>query len=118
MAACGNGAWASVIRVAARVLASEVPSVHPGSGMSTTVGGRSHLSKVAASGRTASMVSRVSGRAARGSGYTIPGLCRPASLASLKGSVINCLEGDPEKGLVGVCWRAGEERPNPEKLSL
>ena len=48
----------------------------------------------------------------------IPGPCRPASLASLKGSVISCLEGDPEKGLVGGCWRAGEERPNPEKLSL
>ena len=64
------------------------------------------------------MLSRVSGRAARGSGYTIPGLCLPASLASLVGSVIKCLEGDPEKGLVGGCWRAGEERPNPEKLSL
>ena len=64
------------------------------------------------------MLSRVSGRAARGSGYTIPGLCLPASLASLMGSVIKCLAGDPEKGLVGGCWRAGEKRPNPEKLSL
>ena len=34
------------------------------------------------------------------------------------GSVKCCLEGVPEKGLVGGCWRAGEERPNPEKLSL
>ena len=64
------------------------------------------------------MLSRVSGRAARGSGYTIPGLCLPASLASPVGSVKSCLEGNPEKGLVGGCWRAGEERPNPEKLSL
>ena len=64
------------------------------------------------------MLSRVSGRAAQGSGYTIPGLYLPASLASLMGSVIRCLEGDPEKDLVGGCWRAGEERPNPEKLSL
>ena len=82
--------------------------MRPGSGMSTTVGGRSPRFKAAASGRAASMASRVSGRAARGSGYTIPGLCLPASLASLKGSVIKCLEGDPEKGLVGGCWRAGE----------
>ena len=93
-------------------------SVRPGSGMSTTVGGRSPRFKAAVSGRAASMASLVSGRTARGSGYTIPGLCLPASLASLKGSVIKCLEGDPEKGLVGGCWRAGEERPNPEKLSL
>ena len=64
------------------------------------------------------MASLVSGRAARGSGYTIRGLCSPASLASHNGSIISCLEGDPEKGLVGGCWRAGEERPDPEKLSL
>ena len=38
------------------------------------------------------MESLVSGRAARGSGYTIPGLCLPASFACLKGSVIKCLE--------------------------
>ena len=86
--------------------------------MSTIVGGRPRRSKAAASGRAASMASRVSGRAARGSWYTIPGLCRLASLASHNGSVINCLEGDPEKSLVGGDWRAGEERPNPEKLSL
>ena len=59
------------------------------------------------------MLSHMSGRAARGSGYTISGLCLPASLASLMGSVIKCLADDPEKGLVGGCWRAGEERPNP-----
>ena len=44
------------------------PAVCPGSGMSTTVGGRSRRSKAAASGRAASMASRVSGRAAWGSG--------------------------------------------------
>ena len=92
--------------------------MRPGSGMSTTVGGRSPRFKAAASGRAASMASRVSWRAERGSEYTIPGLCLPASFASLKGSVIKCLEGNPEKGLVGVYWRAGEERPNPDKLSL
>ena len=32
----------------------------------------------------------------------------PLGRVSLKGLVINCLEGDPEKGLVGGCWRAGE----------
>ena len=47
----------------------------------------------------------------------IPGLGRPASLASLCGSVIRCLEGDPEKAWVEGCWRAGEERPDPEMLS-
>ena len=95
-----------------------VPSTRPVSGMSTTVGGRSPRLTAAASGRAASVLSRVSERASRGSWYTIPGLCLPASLASLKGSVIKCLEGDPEKGLVRGCWRTGEERPNPEKLSL
>ena len=64
------------------------------------------------------MLNRMSGRAALGSGQTIPGLCLPASLASLVGSVKCCLEGNPEQGLVGGCWSAGEERPNPEKLSL
>ena len=64
------------------------------------------------------MLSHVSGRATRGSGNMIPGLCLPAFLASRIGSVINCLAGDPEKGLGVGCWRAGEERPNPEKLSL
>ena len=39
-----------------------------GSGMSTTVGGRSARCRAAASGRAASMVSRVSGRSACGSG--------------------------------------------------
>ena len=34
------------------------------------------------------------------------------------GSVINAPEGDPEKGLWVGCWRAGEERPNLEKVSL
>ena len=42
------------------------PAVRPGSGMSTTVGGRSRRSKAAASGRAASMTSRVSGRAGTG----------------------------------------------------
>ena len=44
------------------------PVVRPGSGMSTTLGGCSRRSKAAASGRAASMASRVSGQAARGSG--------------------------------------------------
>ena len=45
-----------------------VSSNCPGSGMSTTVGGRSARRRAAASGRAASMASRVSGQAARGSG--------------------------------------------------
>ena len=80
--------------------------------MSNTVGGRVPLSKAAASGKAASICSHVSGQAARGSsGYTIPGLSCP-------GLVNWCLEGSPEKGWVGGCWRADEERPNPEMLSL
>ena len=46
----------------------QFPVERPGSGMSTTVGGRSQRSKAAASGRAASMTSRVSGRAPRGRG--------------------------------------------------
>ena len=45
-----------------------VSSNCPGSGMSTTVGGRSARRRAAASGRAASMASRVSGRAAHGGG--------------------------------------------------
>ena len=45
-----------------------VSSNCPGSGMSTTVGGRSARRRAAASGRAASMASRASGRADRGSG--------------------------------------------------
>ena len=45
-----------------------VSSNCPGSGMSTTVGGHSARRRAAASGRAASMASRVSGRAARSSG--------------------------------------------------
>ena len=80
-----------------------VPPICPGSGMSTTVGGRSPRRNAAASGGAASMLSVMSGRAAWGCGYTIPGLCLPASLASLMGSIIKCIEGNPEKGLVGGC---------------
>ena len=61
----------------------------------------------------------MSGRAARGSsGHTIPGLSLTASPASRVGLVIDRLEGSPEKGLVKGCSREGEERPNPEMLSL
>ena len=45
-----------------------VSSDCPGSRMSTTVGGRSTRRRAAASGRAVSMASRVSGRAACGSG--------------------------------------------------
>ena len=87
--------------------------------MSNTVGDLVRLSKAAASGKAASTCNRVSGRAARGSsGYTIPGLSLYASPASLWGLVNWGLEGSPEKGLVEGCLRAGEERPNPEMLSL
>ena len=55
-----------------------------GSAISNTVGGRDLLSKAAASRRAVSTSSLVSGRAAWGSsGYSKPGLCCPASLASL-----------------------------------
>ena len=61
----------------------------------------------------------MSGRVARGSsGYTIPGLSLIASPASRVGLVIDRLEGSPEKGLVQGCSREGEERTNPEMLSL
>ena len=48
----------------------------------------------------------------------IPGLSRAASPASLWGLVTDHLEGSPEKGLVQGCSREGEERPNPELLTL
>ena len=88
--------------------------------ISNTVGGLDRRSRAADSGSAAvSIVNLVSGRVARGSsGYTIPGLSLVASPASLWGLVINGLEGSPEKGLVEGCCKAGEERPNPEKLSL
>ena len=74
---------------------------------------------MAASGRAASITTRMSGRVARGSSrYTIPGLSLIASPASRVGLVIDRLEGSPEKGLVQGCSREGEERPNPEMLSL
>ena len=82
------------------------------------MGGLDLQLRAAAFGRAVSIISRVSGRAARGSsGYTIPGLSLSASPASLYG-LVTCLEGSPEKGLVEGCSRAGEERPNPEMLSL
>ena len=66
----------------------------------------------------ASITTRVSGLAARGSsGYTIPGLSLTVSPASRVGLVIDRLEGSPEKSLVQGCSREGEERPNPEMLS-
>ena len=88
--------------------------------ISSTVGGLDRRSKAADSGNAAaSIVNLVSGQVARGSsGYTIPGLSLAAYPASLWGSVINCLEGSPEKGLVEGCCKAGEERPNPELLTL
>ena len=89
------------------------------SSISNTVGSRAWQSKAAASGRAASITTRVSGQAARGSrGYTFPGLSLAASPASRVGLVIERLEGSPEKGLVQGCSREGEERPNPEMLSL
>ena len=85
-----------------------------------TVGGLDLRSRAADSGSAvASIVNLVSGRVARGSsGYTIPGLSLAASPASLWGLVINGLEGSPEKGLVEGCCKAGEERPDPELLTL
>ena len=57
--------------------------------ISTTVGGWARRSKAAASGRAASITTRVSGRWARGSsGYTTPGLSLIASPASRVGQVI------------------------------
>ena len=57
--------------------------------ISTTVGGWARRSKAAASGRAASIMTRVSGRWACGSsGYTTPGLSLIASPASRVGQVI------------------------------
>ena len=88
--------------------------------ISSIVGGLDRRSRAADSGNAAaSTVNLVSGRVARGSsGYTIPDLSLAASPASLWGLVINGLEGSPEKGLVEGCCKAGEERPNPELLTL
>ena len=87
--------------------------------ISNTVGGWARRSKAAASGRAASITTRVSGRWARGSsGYTTPGLSLIASLASRVGQVIWCLAGSPAKGLVQGCSREGEERPDPELFTL
>ena len=69
--------------------------------ISNTVDGWARRSKAAASGRAASITTRVSRRWARGSsGNTTPGLSLVASPASRVGLVIDCLEGSPEKGLV------------------
>ena len=71
--------------------------------MSNTVGGLDRQSRAADSGSAASIVSRVSGWAARGSNRnTITGLSLAASSASLWGLVIR-LAGSPEKGLVEGC---------------
>ena len=57
--------------------------------ISNTVGGWARRSKAAASGRAASITTRVSGRWARGSsGYTTPGLSLIASPAFRVGQVI------------------------------
>ena len=83
--------------------------------ISNTVGGWAWRSKAAASGRAASITTRVSGRWAHGSSrYTTPGLSLVASPASRVGLVTDCLEGSPEKGLVQGCSREGEEKPDPE----
>ena len=87
--------------------------------ISTTVGSWARRSKAAASGRAASITTRVSGRWARGSSrYTTPGLSLIASPASRVGQVIWGLAGRPEKGLVQGCSREGEERPDPELFTL
>ena len=87
--------------------------------ISNTVGGWARRSKAAASGRAASITTRVSGRWARGSsGYTTPGLSLVASPASRVGQVICCLAGSPEKGLVQGCSREDEEKPDPELFTL
>ena len=87
--------------------------------MSNTVGGHSARLRAATSGGAASNSSHVSGRAACGRGNTRPGLEPPAILTSLLGWVKQFLfrgpESDPEKEFCGVRWRAGEERPDPEK---
>ena len=87
--------------------------------ISNTVGGWARRSKAAASGRAASITTRVSGRWVRGSsGYTTPGLSPVASPACRLGQVICCLAGSPEKGLVQGCSREGEEKPDPELFTL
>ena len=87
--------------------------------ISNTVGGWDWRSKAAASGRVASITTRVSGRWAHGSsGYTTPGLSLVASPASCVGLVIDRLEGSPEKGFVQGCSREGEEKPDPELFTL
>ena len=87
--------------------------------ISNTVGGWARRSKAAASGKAASITTRLSGRWARGSsGYTTPGLSLVASPASRVGLVICCLEGSPEKGSVQGCSREGEEKPYPELFTL
>ena len=88
--------------------------------ISNTVGGWARRSKAAASGRAASITTRVSVRWARGSsGYTTPGLSLVASPASRVGLVICCLEGSPREGFgAGVCSREGEEKPDPELFTL
>ena len=87
--------------------------------ISNTVGGWAWRSRAAASGRAASITTRVSGRWARGSSeYTTPRLSLIASPASRLGQVIWGLAGRPEKGLVQGCSREGEERPDPELFTL
>ena len=87
--------------------------------ISNTVGSWARRSKAAASGRAASITTRVSGRWAHGSsGYTTTGLSLVVFPASRVGLVIDCLEGSPEKGLVQGCSREGEEKPDPELFTL
>ena len=87
--------------------------------ISNTIGGWARRSKAAASGRAASITTRVSGRWAHGSsGYTTPGLSLVASPASRVGLVVCRLEGSPEKGLVQGCSREGEEKPDPDLSTL
>ena len=111
-----------------------VVSSRPDSGMSKPVGGHSARLTAAASGGAASISSLVSGQAARGWGCTGPGFSPPAILPSLTGPVNDTFlvspegvpvkwsffvspEGDPEKESRWDRWRAGEERPDPEKES-
>ena len=87
--------------------------------ISNTVGGWDQRSKAAASGRSASITTHVSGRLARGSsGNATPGLSLIAYPASRVGQIICCLAGSPEKGLVQGCSREGEEKPDPELFTL